>query len=198
LDFSLKPDVKLELFTERSLGGLANCLARAGITPIPALERSRWSRDAPFLFLVNPTETIGSRDTEWLIDYMTGGGQVILAKGYVSPQPAEPLLSELGLEIAQLPLGGGDSTSTLGHKEAWALSLADTGIAEIRSRAFGYPTVATRRIGDGSITVIADGRALMDENLESEWSGDPLSIDFIINLMEDLKENARYAGAQTD
>jgi hypothetical protein len=54
----------------------------------------------------------------------------------------------------------------------------------------------TRRIGAGSITVIADGRGLMDENLESEWSGDPVNINFIIGLIDDLKENAGYAKAQ--
>ena len=87
VDFSLKPDVNLDLFSERSLGGLANCLARAGITPVPALERSRWDRDAPFLFLINPTETVGPLETEWLFDYMAAGGNVVLAKGDASPQP---------------------------------------------------------------------------------------------------------------
>jgi hypothetical protein len=198
IDFSLKPDVNLELFSERSLGGLANCLARAGITPVPALERSRWNRDAPFLFLINPTETVGAQGVKWLFDYMTEGGNVVLSKGHASPQPVDPILSELSLGIDPVPLGGGDSTSALAHKEAWALSLAGAESTEVRSRAFGYPTVATRRIGAGTLTLIADGRFVMDENLESEWRGDPVNINFIINLIRDLKESARHAEAQTN
>jgi hypothetical protein len=38
----------------------------------------------------------------------------------------------------------------------------------------------------------------MDENLESEWRGDPVNINFIINLIRDLKESARHAEAQTN
>jgi len=198
VDFSLKPDVNLELFSDRSLGGLANCLARVNITPVPALERNRWNRDAPFLFLINPTETIGAPETEWLCDYMASGGNVVLAKGHASPQPVEPLLSKLGFEIDPVPLGGGDSTSALAHKEAWALSLAGMDSAQVRSRAFGYPTAVTRRVGAGTFTLIADGRAFLDENLESELRGDSANITFIKNLIQDLKENARYAEAQTD
>ncbi|MFC1800180.1 hypothetical protein ACFL2Z_04645, partial [Candidatus Eisenbacteria bacterium] len=198
VDFSLKPDLNLELFSDRSLGGLANCLARAGITPISALERNLWDRKSPFLFLVNPTQAIGTSETEWLWDYMASGGNVVLAKGHASPQPVEPLLSKLGLEIDPVPLGGGDSTSALAHKEAWALSLAGTDSSQVRSRAFGYPTTVTRRVGAGTFTLIADGRAILDENLESELRGDSININFIINLIEDLKENTGYAEAETD
>jgi hypothetical protein len=213
IDFSLKPGVNLELFTERSLGGLANCLIRADMRPVPALETGQWDRDAPFLFLIDPTETIGTRESEWLFDYMASGGHVVLAKGYASPQPADLLLLRLGLEIHPLPLGGGDSTSAFTHKDAWAVSLVNEGSAEILSRAFGYPTVVTSRFGAGAFTLIADGRALLDENLESEWTGDRANIGFIVNLIQglpmrnlpvqespidDFKKRVSYAEARED
>jgi len=198
LDFSLKPDVSLEPFSDRSLGGLANCLARAGVSAVPALKRSQWDREAPFLFLVNPTEEIGTPETDWLCDYMASGGNVILAKGCAVPQPAESLMLKMGLKVNPIPLGSGDSTSSLAHKEAWALSLIGMAQTEIRSRAFGYPTAVTRRVGGGTFTLIADGRLFLDGNLESEWRGNPKNITFITGLIEELRENSSYAEAETN
>jgi hypothetical protein len=198
VDFSLKPDVSLEPFSDRSLGGLANCLARVGVIAVPVLERNQWDREASFLFLVNPTAGIGAPETEWLRGYMSSGGNVILAKGYAEPQPVESLISELGLEILPMPLGGGDSTSSLAHKDAWAISSAGLARTEVRSRAFGYPTAVSRSFGTGTFTLIADGRVFQDESLESELGGNPVNIAFITRLIEELKENARYAKAQKD
>jgi hypothetical protein len=185
IDFSLKPDANLELFTERSLGGLANCLARTNISAVPALEGRQWDPEAPLLFLISPTEVVEGPECEWLFRYMESGGNLILAKGNSSPQPVEPLLSRLGLGIEPLPLGGGDSTSALKHKDAWALSLAGTDSATVLSEAFGYPTVVSRPVGAGTFTLIADGRALLDESLEGEWTGDANNINFITDLIRD-------------
>ncbi len=186
VDFSLSPDVSLEPFSARSLGGLANCLSRSGVIPVPALEGSSWDEAAPLLFLINPTAALEAERAEWLLGHMMSGGNVILATGYAEPQPASPLLSTLGLAIQPVPLGGGDSTSAVSHGDAWSIADAGAEPARVLSCAFGYPTAVRRKVGSGSFTLIADSRLLLDEALEDEWGGDPGNIAFVTGLVEDL------------
>jgi hypothetical protein len=201
VDFSCQPDASLAPFSERSLGGLANCLARAGVTAVPALRRDDWEQRASFLFLINPTKPMSIQTSEWLIRYMTSGGHLILAKGHTEPEPVEALISRYHLSIGPVPLGGGDASSALDHKDAWAIesgpvSPAGPPSSRVLSSAFGHPTAITRTVGRGSLTLIADSGLLLDGALESEWAGNPTNIAFVTGLVDSLIGDTCYAEAR--
>jgi hypothetical protein len=209
VDFSLRPRAALALFGGASLGGLANCLARAGVVAVPAFSSAAWTQQARYLFLVSPTR-FGRRDAARLTTYIDEGGNVILAEGYTERkrgQPPFPLSGKrwlsplLGLSpfsVENVPLGAGEPGGRVVYKDAWAISYAGPETCPldtiVRSSAFGYPTVVTKRLGRGSLTLISDGRFLVDDNLEGERRGEPRNIAFVTDLISALrKERARSA-----
>ncbi len=217
IDFSLRPQASLALYRESSLGGLANCLARAGVVAYPVFSSEEWTPDSPLLFLVSPT-CIGRKEADRLVAYMCAGGNVILAQGYARRQPCEALLSRLGFTIENIPLGNGEPNSPVEHNDAWALSYKclDAGTAvgtpagavgtvvgtaadtTVIATAFGFPTIATRRCGRGSFTIIGDGRLLLDQNLEGERSASATNVAFISGFLERLRLGTRYAITSTN
>jgi len=187
IDFSLKPAASLSLFSQSSLGGLANCLARVGVVASPALSTRDWKKQSQYLFLIAPTLRLRERELRWLADYMAQGGNVILSQGYASPQPSEPLLSYLGFSIRNINLGNGDSHASVEHKEAWPVFSGANMDTIVIARAFGYPTIVSIPFGKGSFTLIADGRFFLDENLESEKEAHRRNIAFVAQLIEGLR-----------
>jgi hypothetical protein len=198
IDFSLRPRASVSLFTETSLGGLANCLARVGVSAVPAFSRADWDSAARYLFLVAPTR-LGRDDADALLGYAGQGGNVILAQGYASSQPCAGLLSRLGLAIEDIPLGNGDPAAGIGHKDAWAIRLADSDTiashSKVLARAFGYPTAITVPVGRGSVTLLSDSRLLLDENLEGEWRAERRNISFVSRLIEQFRKGSEAGHA---
>jgi hypothetical protein len=187
IDFSLRPEARLELFTPTSLGGLANCLARAGVSAVPTITSDEWPRDAAYFFMVNPTRNPASRERSWLLDYAKNGGNLIICHGYRSPGHCPGLLSDLGFSVEPVPLGGGDADSRVRHKDAWWVSYGGEADTSVLATALGYPTIVMMDLGDGTITLIGDGRLLLDESLESEFKGTPDNIRFVLDLVENLR-----------
>gem|GEM_PF-3276476 len=187
IDFSMNPSASRALFTERSLGGLANCFYRAGITPVPAYDASGWTRDAAYMIMISPTRRPGVRDVIWLADYVRSGGRLVLAKGYTCPELCAPLLKEFGFEIEPIPLGRGDMPHLIKHKDAWPHRYSGPPDTAVYATAFNHPTVTTRYVGKGSFTFISDGRLLLDGNLESESVVIPENVAFFTFLLGRLR-----------
>jgi hypothetical protein len=191
LDFSLHPRAGVSLFTDGSLGGLANCLARRHVTAVPVFSRDRWEnaggRSLEYLFVVGPTR-MSARDAEHLLSYMNAGGNLILCQGHADPQPCDRLLEPLGLAITDIPLGDGGAACCISHKDAWALSWSApvVGDTTVMASAFGYPTVIVMRFGRGSLTLVGDSRFLLDENLEGERTANKRNIAFLDSLLDCL------------
>ncbi len=186
IDFSLRPRASLELFNPNSLGGLANSLARFGIEARIARSGEEWLPDAAFIFLVSPGRNLRSRLDD-LKGYMRRGGHVIIAQGREYRGPSQAILKAFGFEVGLAPLGGGDNHDVIEHKEAWPIEVSDGCDTLTFACAFGYPTVVTRRIGQGSLTLIADAKLLLDDNLESERTGNPHNIAFLGHLLDGIR-----------
>lgn len=189
IDFSLNPKVSRELFTDMSMGGLANCLYRAGITPVPVYDRP--VPGAKLMFLIAPTRRPGPDRVRDLMAYMRSGGAIVLAKGYTSPEPCAGLLSTLGFDILPVPLGNGDAAACVRHKEAWAMAYSGPPDTVTYASALGHPTIVTRPVGRGTFTLITDGRFLLDGNLESETRHIRENVEFMARLLDDLREDRR-------
>ena len=189
IDFSLNPRVSRELFTDLSLGGLANCLWRAGITAVPVYDRAVPA--AELVFIVAPTRRLTPERIRDLVTYMMSGGSLVLAKGYTSPEPCAGLLSMLGFDILPVPLGNGEVAARVRHKEAWAITYGGPPDTVTHAAAFGHPTIVTRPVGRGSFTLISDGRFLLDGNLESEARYTRENVEFVARLLAGLREDKR-------
>lgn len=213
VDFSTCPHASAALFNGTSLGGLANCLAREGITARPAFSPAEWTSGNALMFLISPT-SLGTGEVGRLLDYMEQGGHVILSQGYAEPQPCEALLQLMDLGIQDIPLGGGDSGGRVAHKDAYAIRVGSdgdqlldragpldgvshaggasslAGDATVLARAFGHPTVVVRRYGRGSFTLVSDGKFFSDANLEGERAANHRNIRFVHHLVDLLREEA--------
>ena len=195
IDFGLNPDAARSLFTEASLGAMANCFYRVGITPFQLCARGDWPWDssgteAAFIVLVAPTRRLGQGVTCRLMDYMYSGGRLIIAKGHSSPEPCAGLLGGLGFEIEPVPLGSGEGAKPLCHRSAWGISYSGPPDTLLHAEAFGWPTAVTKRVGKGSLTLIGDARLLADEGLERETAAVPENVAFVTALIDDLREDS--------
>jgi len=190
IDLGRCPDAARRLFGSRSLGGLANCLCRAGVSPVPgdAVSAAGAGPRAPaFIFMIAPTRRLGEAETSRLIEYMRSGGRLVLAKGYASPEPCAGLLEVLGFGIMPVPLGGGDGSAPLSHGDAWAVTCDGGAGTVVRASAFGFATVVTKAVGHGSFTLIGDGRLLLDADLEGEMDAVPENVEFVTALVSGLR-----------
>ncbi|MFH1314381.1 MAG: hypothetical protein ABIJ00_14285 [Candidatus Eisenbacteria bacterium] len=192
IDFSLRPEARLELFSATSLGGLANCLARAGVSAAPSLTSNEWTRNAAYLFIVNPTRNPSHRETSWLLDYTSDGGNLIICQGYRSPGHCPGLLSDLGFSVEPVPLGGGDAGSRVRHKDAWWVSYGGEADTSVLATTLGYPTIVKMEMGLGTVTVIGDGKLFLDESLESEFKGTPENTRFVLDLVGNLRDRHEH------
>jgi hypothetical protein len=181
IDFGHNPEASRDLFTETSLGGLANCLYRAGLTPVPS-ERVPVDT-AAITFIIAPTRALTDAESRRLLRYMRSGGRLVLAQGYAEPDPCAALLDTLGLAIVAVPLGGGEAGGPIRHKNAWATTSACSCDTVVHATAFGYPTVVTRPVGKGSFTLVSDGGLLLDASLEGETRCVPDNIAFLATLL---------------
>ncbi len=191
LDFSMMPMASLQPYENSSLGGLANSLARVGIEARAVVSTEDWSSKANYLFIVDPTKRMGKREMRLLKDFMWNGGHIILSQGYSGWRRFQ-LCKQMGLAIDSIPLGSGEKNDLISHKEAWPISIVD-GFKDdpfdtlVLATAFGYPTVVSRRFGKGTFTLIADGRLLFDENLETERGGNLVNIRFVEMLIQAVR-----------
>ena len=209
IDFGHGPEIARDLFTNRSIGGLANSLYRARITPVPsdggdtACPRLD---GAALIFLIAPTRRLRDDYVGRLAAYMRSGGHIVVAKGYTPAEPCRALFDMMRLTVEPAPLGGGDSSAGVVHRDAWGIACRGPIEAKVRARAFGRSTIMTVREGAGSFTLIADGRFLLDDNLEGEIGAVPENIEFLTALFDDLRgegcdlarTNGVVAGNHTD
>lgn len=193
VDFTLHPRGGVSLFTDGSLGGLANCLARKQVTAVPVFSRDQWDGGGECvlerLFVAGPTR-MSPRDAGHLLNYMNRGGNLILCQGYADPQPCEHLLDAVGLAITNVPLGDGGAGCGVNHKDAWALSCGPgaAGDTTVMASAFGHPTVIVKNCGRGSLTLVGDAGFLLDENLEGEHTANRRNIAFLDSLLDYLSQ----------
>jgi hypothetical protein len=181
-----------DLFTDTSLGGLANCLCRAGFTPVPSYGDD--VEGAALAFLIAPTRRVTAARMRRLMEYMRSGGSLVVAKGYAAPEPCAGLFAEVGFKLEYIPLGGGGASPRLRHQDAWGLIYDGPPDTVVHAVAFGHPTVVTRPVGSGTFTLIADGGLLLDANLEGETEAIPENVRFLAALIDDLRKERRDLG----
>ena len=68
--------------------------------------------------------------------------------------------------------------------EAWPVAYEAGDDVEVVCASQGYPVVVTRKVGMGSLTLIADSCFLLNENLEGAAAHNEANIQFLRDLLQ--------------
>jgi hypothetical protein len=181
-------NASLDLWDPRSLSGLNVNLARNGWLPVIDREgQAGWLEAAQIFVTVAPRRPFSPDEIGRLRAFAERGGQAVLAVGWEEAAGSRTLLDAFGLSIAPVPLGPVPVLRKIADPElfrrlqiephfssAWPVQGASSQDDQVLYASDEYPVVVRRRIGRGSLTVVGDGRFLLNRTLEEEgssWQG---------------------------
>lgn len=182
-----------------SIFPVATNLERAGLL-VQEWARCDWLDAQPqprAVVMVAPQREIAPQRITRILEYLRGGGTVLLTVGGEHVGASRRLLDELGLEIEARPLGTRPRAQEAGAEnlaprliDAWPLIAHSTkrsgapldpgiGVAQPLITDRGELLAAFVPVGDGGAIVIADSRFLSGSNIEDTWGNWPGNIAFL-------------------
>lgn len=142
--------------------------------------------DAPAMgaiALFDPWTRIEDVDSDRILDYVRGGGRLLLFLGERGARSAQRILDEFGLSIG-IPLGRGARSKWEGpmtglpanplfysSRQIDGLALSD---ADVLASCFGRPVAATGHLGDGKWLLVADPALVLEKHIEPQRGGSHL------------------------
>ncbi|MFC2108420.1 DUF4350 domain-containing protein [Candidatus Bipolaricaulota bacterium] len=169
--------IRWEPLHDSGVEGLGINLARAGFLPFIYHEGLLSPPPSPHSVIVSvsPTRGFSPREAQDLLEWLAGGGGLIITTGWPQATVLRPFLAPLGMSIAPIPLGAvrPDIVSLDVQPElpsAWPLETTSEWrtLGSIEWDGVQYTVVAERAIGSGWIVVIGDHGVLLNENLEGK------------------------------
>jgi len=198
LDVSHGERISLEMFTEDSLTGLTLNLNRNNYFPIFTRDfLKELVRQSSLVVFNAPTTTFTSDEVEFLDEYMTDGGVIILATGYDDASASQPLLNLVDLSTDPTPLGPipyGEGNISMYQDEprfvdSWPIIPGDIPMVSYYNftwNDYTYHLVVFVQHGKGGLLLISDSQFLLDNNLESMYDYWPGNIIFIKQLLAEI------------
>jgi hypothetical protein len=188
IDFSHQPNVSKHSAMDNGLHGVAINLMRHGMLPITA---NIWDAslldEAKYLFLIAPQQPLGGTERADLMEFMQGGGTVVLTCGYLEEGACHELLERLGCKIGDTPLGRFFNLTAFGQPvsfmSAWGISKVPPN-AKIICGSPDWPLIVDLPVGKGGLVLIADSEFLQNRNLEGSKNHDPANTAFMKNLLD--------------
>jgi hypothetical protein len=182
------------LGTDQSLSGLASNLVRAEYRPVFL---KKFSREVIFkgriLVMNAPAKSFSAGEQEVLKTFMDQGGLLIWVVGWEERFASESFLNELGLVLADVPLGPTSQTlpsENAWFQEAWLIKIQKP--AKVLCYKWNYPVIVTRSFGKGGIVLIGDSYFLLNKNLEGIHSYQIKNILFLKDLLERFSEGTLW------
>lgn len=199
VDIAKAGSISLQTFRRTSIDGLLMSGVRSGFWPQHA---ASWASlddaiAADVFVTISPQRPISDRDVAALQRFLERGGTAILAAGYGPARTIRKLEERFGFTITDSILGPvpirekldpGAFLATraeLQMKEAWMLALHEPSDWEQTRSVDNYLVMAVKRVGEGRLLVISDGRFLLDENLEGEKEGWDGNIAVVRKFLEE-------------
>lgn len=200
VDRSLVPDYPMTGPRPDGIGGLLMNLQRNGFLPLISHSIRSTTDAAKLQVLIRPKKTLSKSEIISLLNYVDDGGVVLLAAGYSDKEAVQPLLTELALELANVPLGPVPVAERDPKKaqfvDAWviraAASFPDEKVNGTVSPQFykvlyehkNLPIVVMVERGQGAFVVVGDGRFFDDNNVENIQMFHEGNINFIRFLID--------------
>ena len=192
--------VDLHIGEDDGINGFVDHLWRGGYIPLGAKRFDAEALDgAPLVATIAPALPFAPAERRALVDYVDGGGLLVVATGYEERSGAEGLLDDFGYAIDPTPIGGAHVAETAFEQrdirmhESWPV-LGGGEDREVWVSSWGYPLVTFERIGRGGLIVIGDSRFLCDVKLESRDRFIEVNIDFLRTALETARN--RIASAE--
>jgi hypothetical protein len=154
-------------------------------------------QSASIFATVAPSIPFSAAERRALVDYVEGGGLLVVASGYEESSGAEALLSDFGYQIGSTPIGAAhqvqvhlEGQHVMMH-ESWPV-LGPEGRGEVWVSCWGFPLITFEVIGRGGLLVIGDSFFLCDVKRETK----ELVVEDNINFLRAALETAqqRMAG----
>jgi len=192
--FSISP------FNTNSLTGTMINFARNGYLPL-FLKEFSYSRinKSSILLVVAPNEPLSDEEVKDMMEFMEKGGLVIFGSGYQCRDCVIPLLNKFKLDIDNIPLGPAPYVEENPEEhqmepkfvDAWPILVMNkTAVSyyDLYIENQTYTLAAFIKHGEGGLILIADNEFFLDKNIESINSIWPGNIQFIKNMIDDVKE----------
>jgi hypothetical protein len=192
--FDLKP------FEDKSLSGLMLNFMRNDYLPLILRDFNKNNIiNSRVLVFNSPTEIFKEDEVEFIKKYMFEGGLVILSTGYPDKDASMPLLKEFNLDVYDIPLGPIPYVEDEPEKyqkeprfvNSWPIITGPENSSEIfysiEIADETYIIMTFTNYGDGGLLFISDSEFLMDKNIESLYDYWPGNIQFLKNIIDELK-----------
>jgi hypothetical protein len=197
IDASHGERFNLDAYTNDATSGLTVNLGRNNYSSfILPVFSEEWISKAEGLILIAPTESFDSGEVAFMKEYMYNGGLVVLSSGHQDKEASEGLLSELSLDIQNLPLGpvpySEEDTTAPRFVDSWPIIAHEDNntsvFYSISVENVSYNLVVFKRYGEGGLLVIGDSQFLLDKNLESLYDYWPGNVQFLKNIIDELQD----------
>ncbi|MBD3179730.1 MAG: hypothetical protein GF417_09050 [Candidatus Latescibacteria bacterium] len=200
IDYSHGETFNYQSSTENSVDGFITNILRNGYICylIRDFSNSR-IENGEILVLIAPTESFSNKEIEYIRNYVSHGGLLIINTGYPYRDAVQPLLTEFELDILNLPLGPvpyieEDPTAHMMEPkfvDCWPIMSFNDESESFFSVELGeneYDLVVFRKYEEGGILLISDSEFLLNHNLESLNKYWPGNIKFLKDIFDEMSE----------
>ena len=189
----------LEPFTEKSVNGLILNLNRNGYLPLILREFSQERIEKSKILILNaPAQSITTDEVEFLHNYISNGGIIILATGYFDKDAAINLLNKYDLDILDVPLGPFPYVEENPEEfeneprfvDSWPIDFNENiGISYFNfTWNIDYHLMVFVKQGKGGLLLISDSQYLLDKNIESIYDYWPGNIILLKNILDEFQD----------
>jgi len=205
IDSSHTERFSLEPYTDNSLSGIMINLVRNNYLPLILRDFSKEQVANSKIIIFNaPTEKFSNDEVDFLKQYMSDGGIVILATGYDDKYASCPLLTEFGLDVEDIPLGPVpepyvDNVSEYEplFVDGWPIIFDEENNSQISFYNFTiagwkskYHLMVFTKYRKGGLMLISDSQYLLDKNIESiydYWPGNILLLKYVFDEIKSME-----------
>ena len=204
IDASHNERFNLEPFTEKSVNGFILNLNRNGYLPLISREFSKEKIEkSKFLIIIAPTQSFNSDELEFLHQYMSSGGIIILSTGYTDKEAVSSILEKYDLDIINVPLGPFPYVEENPEEfeneprfvDSWPIIFNENIGQSYYNFTWinDYHLMVFVKQGKGGLLLISDSQFLLDKNIESiydYWPGNIILLKHIIDETKALEEQS--------
>lgn len=198
IDASHNERFNLEPFTEKSVNGIILNLNRNGYLPLISREFSKEKiEESNFLIFIAPTQSFNSNELEFLNQYMSNGGIIILSTGFPDKEAVSSFLEKYDLDIINVPLGPFPYVEQNPEEfeneprfvDSWPI-IFDENIGQSYYNFTwinDYHLMVFVTHGKGGLLLISDSQYLLDKNIESIYDYWPGNIILLKHILDETK-----------